>query len=239
MAQVGAEKADLSTVSFAAEFFTQHQGQEVLNRLVLRPIPPDASSVEKDLSPPKGPLGPVLDGNGDVSSQSQAAPRDPMANILAAITGLESKLSAGQDRMAAQLATLAMDTEGLANKVNRMGNKFEQEVQKIYMGQKRQFDALDQWLKRLESGSRGPPHLALAASHDNGQSIFPLLSDSVLSTSGEGSVSAADIQRVQKSLGVSNPAQFTEKLVLWLLTDGNVHLQEFLPRSLVPSSEST
>ncbi len=100
MAQVSAEKSDLSTVSFAAEFFTQHQGQEVLRRLVLQPIPPDASSVEKDQSPPKEPLEPVLDGNGDVSSQSQAAPGDPIVNILATITGLEFKLSAGQDRMA-------------------------------------------------------------------------------------------------------------------------------------------
>ncbi len=85
----------------------------------------------------------------------------------------------------------------------------------------------------------GPPHLAPAVSHENGQSIFPLLSNPVLSMSGEGSVSAAEIQMVQKSLGISNPAQFTEKLVLQLLTDGNVHLREFLPHHLAPSSEST
>ncbi len=38
---------------------------------------------------------------------------------------------------------------------------------------------------------------------------------------------------------MSKPAQFLDKLILRLLVDGNVHLWEFLPHRLAPSSEST
>ncbi len=48
----------------------------------------------------------------------------------------------------------------------------------------------------------------------------------------------AEVQRVQKQLSISNPAQFSDKLVSCLLTDANVHLCKFLPRRLTPASES-
>ncbi len=44
---------------------------------------------------------------------------------------------------------------------------------------------------------------------------------------------------MQKLLNISNPVQFTNKLVSRLLTDANVHLHEFLPHRLVLASEST
>ncbi len=43
---------------------------------------------------------------------------------------------------------------------------------------------------------------------------------------------------MQKLLSISNPAQFTDKLVACLLIDANVHLRKFLPHRLAPSSES-
>ncbi len=49
---------------------------------------------------------------------------------------------------------------------------------------------------------------------------------------------AAEVQGVQKLLSISNPAQFTDKLVSRLLTDANVHLHKFLPHHLAPASES-
>ncbi len=52
-------------------------------------------------------------------------------------------------------------------------------------------------------------------------------------------ISAAEIQGVQKLLSISNPAQFTDKLVSRLSVDANVHLRKFLPHRLAPASEST
>ncbi len=69
-----------------------------------------------------------------------------------------------------QLTTLVTGTERMANKVHQMGNEFEQEVQKINAGQKKQFDALDQMLKWLESGTVASSRSALAVSQQNGQS---------------------------------------------------------------------
>ncbi len=46
------------------------------------------------------------------------------------------------------VATLSDDTKGLADKVNRMGNAFEKEVQRLETKQNRQFNALDAQLSK-------------------------------------------------------------------------------------------
>ncbi len=95
------------------------------------------------------------------------------------------------------------------------------------------FDRVEAWLKLLESGAAKPLHSTPpTSSQPEGKSAFASLA------SGEP-ISAVEIQGVQKLLFISNPVQFTDKLVSRLLIDANVHLCEFLPRHLAPASEST
>ncbi len=54
--------------------------------------------------------------------------------------------------------------------------------------------------------------------HSEGESAFTSLA------LGD-SISAVEIQGVQKLLSISNPVQFTDKLVSCLLIDANVHLR--------------
>ncbi len=58
------------------------------------------------------------------------------------------ELKSGQAWMVTQLATLSGDTEGLSDKVNQMGNKFEQDVKRIDLNHKR----LEERLKWIETG---------------------------------------------------------------------------------------
>ncbi len=131
----------MSTVCFAVEFFTQ-QSLEVLHQLFFWPMPPDGPPGEKELPlllTEKDLLGAGVDGNGAENVVNQPTPADPMAHILALLQEQKvatAELKLGQERTAAQLSSLVSDTEGLGDKVNWMGNKFEQEVQKIHTGQK-------------------------------------------------------------------------------------------------------
>ncbi len=134
----------------------------------------------------------------------------------------------------AQLTSLSGETEGLANKLNRMGNTFEKEIQRLETKQGRLYNALEVTLIsswRLDL----PPFLLHLFWPD------PQVSQVFLSWSIQpGWHLQSRSQQVQKLLGLSNPAAlFNDKLVSHLLSDGNVHLREFFPRHLAPSSEST
>ncbi len=110
-----------------------------------------------------------------------------------------STLLAGQDRHAAQLTTLTRDTEGLADKLNRMGNKFEQDVHRIDHGQKR----LEERLKQLEMGWAEQPSAVLTPSTmDSGTSI------------SDSSVPAPEIYlSLAAQLAAANPTWQNPKLI--------------------------
>ncbi len=70
---------------------------------------------------------------------------------------------------------LSEDTEGLADKVNRMGNKFEQEVRRIDLSQKK----LEERLKQLETvrgeqlSVAGIPTMTTDSSTSSSESSMP------------------------------------------------------------------
>ncbi len=128
----------------------------------------------------------------------------------------------------------------VASRLDLLAGQWNDELRKVTEQQKTANKSLSQHLDRvearvksLESGVARPPRLAPPTiSQSEGKSAFASLVLGDL-------ISAMEIQGVQKLLSISNPAQFTDKLVSCLLTDANVHLRKFLPRRLAPSSEST
>ncbi len=102
-----------------------------------------------------GPKNGVALPNADAAAAKQLPGVPDLAAILVAVqqgftqqrTVME-ELKSGQAWMVAQLATLSGDTVCLSDKVNQMGNKFEQEVKRIDLSQKR----LEERLKQLKTG---------------------------------------------------------------------------------------
>ncbi len=111
-----------------------------------------------------GPENEAVPPNIDAAATEQPLGTRDLAAILATVqqgfaqqrTVME-ELKSGQAQMVIQLVTLSGDTEGLANKVNQMGNKFEQEVKRIDLSQKR----LEERLKQLETGRVNQPSAVL------------------------------------------------------------------------------
>ncbi len=66
------------------------------------------------------------------------------------------------------------DMQGLADKLNRMGNKFEQKVHRLEVRQDRQFGLLDARLKQMETiqGSGPQTIVRSTAATDSGMSIY-------------------------------------------------------------------
>ncbi len=129
-----------------------------------------------------------------------------------------------------------------ANRLDVLAGQWNDEIQKVTEQQKitnksisQHFGQMEAWLKLLELGAAKLPHsapLTITISQSKGESAFASLA------LGDP-ISAVEVQGVQKLLSISNPAQFTDKLVSRLLTDANVHLHEFQPCRLTLASEST
>ncbi len=116
------------------------------------------------------------------------------------------ELKSAQAQMVAQLATLSGDTEGLADKVNRMGNKFKQEVKRIDLSHKR----LEEKLKQIETGQVGQPSAVVTPSMTTGSGT--LISESAL-PAPESYLSWA------AKLAAVNPTRQNPKLIGQALSD--------------------
>ncbi len=128
----------------------------------------------------------------------------------------------------------------VAGRLDVLVGQWNGEIRKVTETQKtgnksfsQHFEWVEVRIKVLESGAAKPLHSAPPTiSQSKGESPFA-------SAASWDPILAVEVQGVQKLLSISNPAQFTDKLVSHLLTDANVHLHEFLPHRFAPSSEST
>ncbi|MCP4548651.1 MAG: hypothetical protein GY835_19515, partial [bacterium] len=179
---------------------------------VLRPLPPDELAAQNNAADELAPV-PVL----------QPAAGDQMAQVLALLQGQAASLAAlqtGQDRAAAQLTTLSGETEGLAVKVNRMGNTFEQEIARLE-GRLKHLERTDKQVRLQTVGVPPPPT-------QNGTSLSePVLSDDV----------PAATRALIQSLNSNHPARKSSKLFTSALSIEPPPLKDYLPADLLSAWE--
>ncbi len=171
-----------------------------------------------------------------MSEQKMAMSKPTAAMSEQKMAMSEQKVAISEQKAAAERLEVSV-----TSRLDLLAGQWNEEIRKVTEQQKmanksfaQHFDRVEARLKKLEARSILPGTAPPALAGSSGQSDFPLLVD----PSGVAP-SAEDLRQVQKLLGPSNPAAFNDKLVSQLLSDGNVHLREFLPCHLAPSSDTT
>ncbi len=157
-----------------------------------------------------------------------------MAELKAAVERLEMSQGWSLNELEASVAS----------RLELLAGQWNDEIWKVSEQQKtanksfsQHFNRVEARIKLLECGATKPPHPAPPTMpQSEGESAF---ASPALGGNQEDPISAAEAQGVQKVLSISNPVQFTDKLVSHLLLGANVHLHEFLPHRLAHTSKST
>ncbi len=244
LASSSRDTADLASLAFGLELSIESPLQLFFPAGGIPPLVVDKPEVEV--------VPQNVHGVGLVPPQPPTAPAKQMTAILALLQ--EQKMAMSEQKMAMSDQKVALqrleESQGqnlsnleasVASHLEMLAGQWNDEFRKVTEQQKTHNKSFSEHcaqvearLKKLESGSTllgsAPPTLA----GSSGQSDFPLFVD----PSGMAP-SAEDLQQVQKLLGLSNPTAFNDKLVSRMLSDGNVHLREFLPQRLAPSSDTT
>ncbi len=211
LASSSRDLADLSALAFGLELSVEPPVRLFFPAGGVVPAAVAGNGLENEVAPP----------NAEAAATERpldlAAILATLQQGFARLDAASAELKSGQAQTVGQLATLSEDTEGLANKVNRMGNKFEQEVKRIDLGQKR----LEERLKQLETGRVDQPSVVLT----------PPTTDSGTSSSETPLPAPESYLPLAAQLAAANPARQNPKLIGQALSAAPPVLKLFRPKN--------